>query len=361
MKYKHLINLLLLLALASCSGKGAKKAAAQGFVPPPVPVRVAEVAVRDVPLYFEEMGTITPAQTAEVKPQVNGLIKEVHFKEGQWVEKGELLYSIDEAPYAIKVQEVQAMLSQNIANLSNARKKLERYQSLSKQDLIAKVEWDQLETQVSFFEGVVKADQARLASAHLDFDHCHILAPISGRTGKTVLQAGNMAAAGSTLITISQEKTLYVDFELTEKELERLPSNTPSVAVFAAGSDTCLAEGEVTFLDHTIDPQSGMLAARALLTTKHKSLWSGQAVRVHLFFGKKNQAKLVPLKAIKTNQAGSFVFAVKEDHTVEMRPVKLGPEEKGMIVVEEGLDDALKIVTEGQMRLFPGSTVEEVH
>lgn len=352
------IAFVLALALAGC--KSSSKDAAQGFVPPPVPVRTAEIAVRDVPLYFEEMGTISPSQTAEVKPQVSGLIKEVHFKEGEWVEKGDLLYTIDEAPYAIKVQEAQAQLSQNLANLNNAKKKLERYQSLLKQDLIAKVEWDELETQVALQEGMVKANQARFASAHLDLDHCQILAPISGRTGKTVLQAGNMAAASTTLVTLSQEKTLFVDFSLTEKELQQLPSTTPSLAVFAAGSEECLAEGAVTFLDHTIDAQSGMLSARGLLTLKHKPLWAGQSVRVHLFFGKKDQAKLIPLKAIKTNQHGAYVFSVKKDNTVEMRSVKLGPEEKGMIVVEEGLDGVGKIVTEGQMRLFPGSTVEEV-
>ncbi len=355
---KHIAAFILALALAGC-GKSSPKDQA-GFVPPPVPVRLVEIVVRDVPLYFEEIGTITPFQTAEVKPQVNGLIQEVHFKEGEWVEKGDLLYTIDEAAYAIKVQEVQALLAQNLANLNNAKKKLERYQSLLKQDLIAKVEWDELETHVALNESMVKADQARLAHAHLDLGHCRIVAPISGRTGKTALQAGNMAAMGTTLVTLSQEKTLYVDFSLTEKELQQLPSTTPSLAIFAAGGEECLAEGAVTFLDHTIDAQSGMLSARGLLSVKHKPLWSGQSVRVHLFFGKKDQAKLIPLKAIKTNQHGSYVFSVKADKTVEMRTVKLGPEEKGMIVVEEGLDGAGKIVTEGQMRLFPGSTVEEV-
>jgi len=347
--------IVLGVAFVGCS----EQTPPQPFTLPPVPVRTAEVVVRDVPLYFEAMGTIASFQTAEVKPLVNGLITGVHFKEGALVTTGDLLYTIDETPYSIKVQEAEAQLSQNLATLSNAQKKLERYKSLSKQDLIAKVEWDELETKISLCEAVVKADEARLASAKLDLGHCRILATISGRTGRTALYAGNMAVSNTTLVTLSQENSLYVDFAITESELQQLPSANPFLEVYAAGGEECLASGEVTFLDHAIDPKCGMLSVRGLLTTRHIPLWVGQSVRVHLFVGKKDQAKLVPLKAIKTNQTGPYIFSVKEDNTVEVLTITLGPEEKGMIVVEEGLGDATKIVTEGQLRLFPGSKVEE--
>lgn len=346
--------LILPTILAACSGGDTGKK----FEMPPVPVRMADVAVRDVPLYFEAMGTITPFQTAEVKPQVSGLIKAVHFTDGASVEVGDLLYSIDDASYAIRVQEAEAQLSQTLANLNNAKKRLQRYKSLSSHDAIAQVEWDELETKIALFEGMLKADEARLAGAQLDFKHCHIVAPIKGRAGKTALHAGNMVVEGAPLVTLSQENSLYVDFSITEQELQRLPMRTPKVEVYAAGGSECLASGQVTFLDHTIDAKSGMLAARALLTHTAQPLWAGQAVRVHLFFGIKDQAKLVPVKAIKTNQLGPYVYAVKEDGTAEVRTVKLGREEHGMVVVEEGLDAAAKVVTEGQSRLFPGSKVE---
>ncbi len=349
------LAIILGLAFVGCS----KKPPQQAFLPPPVPIRTAEVIVRDVPLYFEAMGTIAAFQKADVKSYVSGLITGIHFKEGELVKAGDLLYTIDEAPYKIKVQEVEAQLSQNLATLINAQKKLDRYKTLSKQDLIAKVEWDELEANISLCEALVKADEARLASAKLDLEHCCILAPISGRTSRTFLHAGNMIVSNAALLTLSQETSFYVDFAVTEKELQQLPSENPKFELFAAGEEDCLASGEVNFLDHNIDPKSGMLSARGLLTTMHRPLRAGQSVRVHLFFGKKDRAKLVPLKAIKTNQTGPYVFSVKEDNTVELLMVKLGPEEKGMIVVEEGLGAATKIVTEGQLRLFPGSKVEE--
>lgn len=343
------------IILASCSDKVPQ----QELQPPPVPVQTSEIEVRDVPLFFEAIGVVKPSQTAEVKPQVNGMIKEEHFTEGQWVQEGDLLYTIDDAPYAIAVQEQQAQLAQDLAHLSNAKKKLERFKSLSKQDLIAKVEWDELETKIALHEAMVQADEARLAAAKLDLQHCKIVAPIAGYVGKSLLGKGNMAT-GITLVTLTQTDPLYVDFLITEKELQQVTTGAPLIKVYAAGNDECLAVGKVTFMDHALDPKSGMLAVSGILAKSHQPLWPGQSVRVHLYFGKKEMAKLIPMRAVKTNQDGPYIFTVKEDNTVEIRPVKLGPEEKGQIVIEEGLDEVRKVVTEGHLRLFPGAKIEEM-
>jgi multidrug efflux system membrane fusion protein len=315
--------------------------------------------VRDVPLYFEAIGVVKPARTAEVKPQVTGLITEVHFTEGDFVEEGALLYSVDEASYAIRVQEAEAQWDQNLAHLNNAQKKLGRYRSLHSTDLIAKVEWDELETQIALHEAMLKADEARLLAAKLDLEHCKILAPIAGLAGKSAFQAGNMAQ-GESLVTLTQVDPLFVDFSITEQELHQLPKKSSLIKVYAAGKEECLGKGTVTFLDHAIDPKSGMLAVRGKLAGEPKALWPGQSVRVHLYFGKIENASLIPMRAVRTNQEGPYIFAVKEDNTVEIRQIKLGAEDRGSIVVEEGLEGAGKIVTEGQLRLFPGSKVEEV-
>jgi multidrug efflux system membrane fusion protein len=343
------------IAFASCSSKAPK----QELAPPAVPVQTASVEVRDVPLFFEAMGVVKSARSADVKPQVTGMIKEVHFNEGQWIDEGVLLYTLEDAPYTIRVQEAEAQAEQNRAHLGNATKKLERYKSLSKQDLIAEVEWDELETKVSLHQAMLKADEARLATARLDLEHCKIRAPISGLAGKSALHAGNIASFES-LVTLTTTDPLFVDFSITEKELLQITIAAPSIKVYAAGNQECLGLGKVTFMDHAIDSKTGMLAATAKLAKGHKPLWPGQSLRVHLYFGKKENALLIPIRAVRTNQDGPYIFRVKEDNTVEICSIKLGPEEKGQIVVEEGLDGSSKVVIEGQLRLSPGSKIEDV-
>ncbi|MES2198561.1 MAG: efflux RND transporter periplasmic adaptor subunit [Chlamydiota bacterium] len=346
----------LVLILAGCS----ENAPRQAFTPPPVPVQTAKVEIRDVPFYFEEMATVVASQIVEIKPQVSGVINEISFQEGSFVEKGDLLYVIDTGYYAIKVQEAEAQLLQNLTHLNNAQKKLDRYKSLSKQDLIAKVEWDELESKIALYEALVKADGAKLNLAKRDLDHCYIKAPISGRTGKTSLQAGNVLTPGISLVTLSKGDPFNVDFFMTEKEMRSLSSKMPSFEIYAAGGAECLGSGTLTFVDSSMHVGFGMFAARGLLTKVSAPLSAGQIVRIHVFFGSKEKGQLVPLRAIKTNQLGSYVFTVTEDNTVEMRSVKLGPEEKGMILVEEGLSDATKVVVTGHLRLYPGAKIEDL-
>jgi membrane fusion protein, multidrug efflux system len=343
------------LALSGCSDKPAQ----QGCELPPVPVQTAHVEMRDVPLFFEAIGIIQPAHTVVVKPQVTGLIKEVHFTDGEEIEEGALLYTLEEAPYMIRVLEAEAQRDQNLVHLSSAQKKLERYKSLTKQDLIAPVEWDELEAKVALHEAIFKADEARLASAELDLEQCTIRAPISGFAGKSLLQPGNRAT-GEPLVTLTQRDPLFVDFSITERELSQITTSSPSIHVYAAGSEELLALGRVTFMDHAIDSRTGMLAVTAQVEKEQRPLWPGQSVRVHLHFGKKEKALLVPVRAVRTNQNGPYLFTVKADNTVEMHAITLGPEEKGYVVVEEGVEGTHKIVTEGQLRLFPGSKIEEI-
>jgi multidrug efflux system membrane fusion protein len=343
------ILLLLLVILAACSKEESKK-----FEMPPTVVQTAEVEVRDLPLYFESLGTIQPSLSAEVKSQVSGEITGIHFTEGQLVRKGDLLYTIDEASYEIRAREAQAHLVQDQAHLANEMKKLERYKSLSKPGLIAQVEWDELYTQIALREAMVKGDEAKLASAQLDLEHCNIVAPIDGLVGKTALQAGNRTNEQS-LVKISQMDHPVVDFEITLNEREKLPLK-PLIEIYMIGKPELLASGHVTFLDHGIEPKSGMISAQGVLTELKAPLWSNERVIVKVIFGKQIGAHLIPLRAVKTNQSGPYVFLVKEDHTVEMRPLQLGPEEKGFVVVDL---DGGTVVTEGHGRLFPGSKVEE--
>ncbi len=350
---KRVISLLALM-LAGCSGKPKEVA----FEPPPVPVLASRAEVRDVSLYLEAMGIVKASQTVDIKPQVTGKITGVHFTEGSLIQEGDLLYTIEPAPYEIRVREMKAHLAQNTAHLSNVKKKLERFRTLSKQDLIAQVEWDEVETQVSLYKALVQADSARVRLAKLDLEHCRILSPITGIAGKVVMHAGNIAD-GSALVTLSQIDPLYVEFNVTEGELAHINSWDLPIEVFLSGSDTRIALGKVSFVDPSINQKTGMLLVRGQIDQLKQQVRPGQSVRVHLIYGRQEQSVMVPLKAIKTNQQGTYVFSIKDDNTVESRPVKLGREEKGMIVVEDGVDWGDKVVTEGHSRLFPGSKVEE--
>lgn len=227
--------IFLSLALAGCSKPPVQTA----FQMPPVPVHTAIAQKKDLRLHFEAMGTISASQTAQVKAQSAGTIAGVHFTEGQSVQEGDLLFTIDDAPYVNRVQEVEAQLMESMAHLRNAKRKLARYKSLSQQDLIAQVEWDELETQILLHEAHIKASKARLAAAKLDVEHCQITAPISGKTGKTAYHKGSITGA-EPLVVISQIEPLYVDFAITEKELQQLSSNL-SLEVYSAGSDALLA------------------------------------------------------------------------------------------------------------------------
>ena len=346
----------LVLILAGCSEDTPK----QAYTPPPVPVQTAAVEIRDVPFYFEEIATIVANQIVEIKPQVSGVIKEVSFQEGSFVNKGDLLYVIDTGYYSIKVQEAEAQLLQNLANLGNFQKKLDRYKSLSKQDLIAQVEWDDLDSKIALYKALVKADEAKLDLAKRDLDHCYIKASISGRAGKTSLQVGSVLSPGISLVTLSQADPFNVDFFLTEKEMRSVSSKLPLFEIYEIGNTECLGSGTLTFIDSSMHSNFGMFSARGLLTDVLHPLSPGQVVRIRVFFGNKEKGRLVPLRAIKTNQLGSYVFTVTENNTVEMHSVKLGPEEKGMILVEEGLDEATKVVITGHLRLYPGATIEDL-
>jgi multidrug efflux system membrane fusion protein len=353
---KKFILFAATICLVGCTKKETTPA---NFTPPAIPVRTAAIEKRTVPLFFESLGVIQPFQSVAVVPQVSGIIGQVHFTEGAWVNAGDLLYTIVDDSLAKKVDEMQAILLQNQAILANAQKKLKRYKSLSSSNLVSQVEWDEVEMQVAFCEATVAADRARLDLALLDLAHCRITAPISGYTSKSELQVGDRTD-GSTLVTLFQPEPYQVDFTITEKELEKLPGTALHVAVYSSGGETLLGKGEVIFLDNQLDRKSGLLQASAEISSLVHPVWAGQTVRVHLFFGEKKDAVLIPLKAIKTNQNGSYVFALKEDSTVEIVPVTLGPEEKGWIVVEEGLSELSKVVIEGHNRLFPGSKIEEV-
>lgn len=342
---------IMLILLTACSSEP------QGYVAPVIPVRVAEVKVQDVPVYIESVGTVKPYSSVEVKPQVSGRLLKVHFTEGQTVEKGAFLFSIDSESYRNKWKEAKAQLDQDRALLEVMKKKSERYASLTKKELISQQELEDLQAQLIKSEAVVEADEARFASARMDLENCTITAPISGRTGKISTHAGNMVAPTTALVTIATLDPLYVEFALTEKEYQQIAQlKSLSIEVAPLAGAGIRVAGRVTFLDHSFDPKTGLLLLRGEFA--NSSYLPGQSVKVYLPVHLIKEAKLVPQQAVKINQKGPYVFVIK-DHTASIRQVSTGEEMGDQVIILEGLESHETVITEGHLRLDEGMQVKE--
>lgn len=361
MRYYGMILITGAALLSACSSQPTENA---GFVPPAIPVITEEVKVVDVPIYFESIGTLKAALKVDIRPQVSGMLNLLHFTEGQPVDKGDLLFSIDSQPYEIRLQEAEAQLAQNKAALEIARKKLDRYSSLSKKDLISKQEWDELQSQVAMNEAHVQSGEARVESAKLDLQHCSITSPVSGRTGKIAVHPGNLVSPSEALplVTLFNIDNLDVEFTLTENEFQQLTpdhfqGNAPiEICTFCNQEE--LTKGTLTFLDSTFDAQTGLLTMKGQISNDPFKFLPGQHVRVRLPIQVVHDAMVVPQKAVKINQQGPYVYKVKEDETAEMLQVKLGDEVADQVVVLDGVKVGDKVVTEGHLRLAPGLKVK---
>lgn len=361
MSYYSLIPALLLAAfLVSCSSSEPQVESSKTAVP----VFVSAVELRDLPIYVEAIGILHPQHYVEVRPQVNGTIQEVHFSEGQFVEKGAPLFTIDSEGYNIQLKEAQAQLLQHRAALTSAQKKKERYQELVSKQLISPQEWEELEAQVAQHEALTHGDRAKIAAARLNLKRCAITAPIAGQAGKLMLHAGNFASASQSapLVTVSNTQQLIVEFPLTEKDFLQLPNNALQgglpLEIAALSQPEKQTKAVLTFIDSALDSQTGLMRLRGNFPNEHR-FTAGQHVRVRVPIQLIRNACVVPQKAIKINQQGPYLFAVKEDSTVEMRPLRLGCEVGSQnIAIMGGVAPGEPIVTEGHLRLAPGLKVE---
>lgn len=354
------IMICLTLILSACSSQPSQS----GYKPPSIPVFVAEGQKQDVPVYIESLGILKPSAVVDIRPQVSGMIREVHFNDGQDVHAGAKLFTVDPEPYLIKLQETEALLAQNKATLNSSKKKLERYTSLSKKDLIAQQDWDELESQVMKNQAIVKGDEAKVASASRDLNNCIIRAPMEGRTGKAMVHPGNLVSASqpAPLVILSNYDSLVVEFTLTEKEFQQLTddhmngSHPVEICSFCQQGER--TKGTLTFLNNSFDTDTGLLLMHGKLQNEEHLYLPGQTVKVKLPMSVLEDVTLIPQKAVKINQSGPYVYTVKEDNTVEIRQLKLGEEFEDKVVVLEGLAPGEKIVTDGHLRLAPGLSVE---
>lgn len=352
------VLLILALAISSCSSTEVKE-------PPKIsyPVQVAKVNCRTADIFLETIGHVTSLANVEIRSRVEGELVGVHFKEGQEVRNGELLFTIDPRPFEASLRKSKATLQKTVADLLFAEKKMDRYAGLLKKEYFSEIDYEQILTEVARLRALAEENKAQIEEDQINLDYCHIFSPIDGKTGILKIDKGNLVSKdGQTpLITIQQISPIYVEFSIPEKDFPKVQKyrHKKQLKVRASykNDDTLDFVGYLDLVNNTVDTQTGMIKLRAIFPNQNKALWPGQFVRTRLCLYELEDACLIPYEAVVLTQKGPLVFVVKDDHTIEIRKVLLGQREHNQIIILEGLKGNEIVVTEGQINLSNGSRV----
>ncbi len=356
--------LLLSFILGGCSDlRNGNSKAEERSKKRAVPVLVATSEKRTIPVELRAIGTVEPFATVAIKSQLTGTLKSVHFKEGDEIKKGDLLFTIDPRPFIAQLNQAQGSLARDRAEHDNARKELQRYTQAAQKGYVSTEQAEQAKTKVATLAATIKADEAAVENARLQLEFCTITAPIAGRTGELLVTEGNLikANADTAMVTINQVAPIKVAFTVPGKhfgEIRKYQSQD-SLRVVLAGPEGDGLTGAFSFLDNSLDATTGTLRLKAEFANTAKTLWPGQFVEVRLQLTTRPDLTVVPGSAVQIGQDGPHIFVVKEDLTVEYRTITTGPTLGGMTVVEAGVAPGEKVVTDGQLQLKNGSKVEE--
>jgi multidrug efflux system membrane fusion protein len=407
-----------LTGLAGCSESPKAGAQARPAAPPPVPVGTGTAEQKDVPRQVITVGSVQAYTTVGVKSQVAGQIVRVHFAEGQEVKQGQPLFTIDPRPFEAALRQTEAALSRDRAQLrsaeaalaqrqaeitqaqanlerdtaqaENAKVQEQRYRLLVDKELVAREQYDTVRTAMTALEATlaadraavenaraatraaeamvdnaqaaIKSDEAMVDTAKLQLAYTSIAAPMDGRTGNLLVQAGNVVKSNedNPLVVIAQVRPIYVSFAVPEQHLTalkqyRAAGALKTEALLDGGKQTVV--GDVTFMNNTVDNTTGTIQLKATFPNTNTVLWPGQFVDVALTLTT-DRSIVVPAQAVQAGQQGPFVFVVKADNTVESRPVKVGRRLAKEVVIDQGVAAGERVVTDGQLRLVPGSRVD---
>jgi len=389
---RYLCLLISCLGLYGCassgstapSGKGGKKGGGD------VPVAVAKVSRRNVPIHIQVIGNVEAYSIIAVKAQVGGILTKVSFQEGDYVQNNDLLFTIDPRPLKAMLDQQEATLAKNRAQLRQAEANLardiaqeqyaiaqaNRYAKLTQEGVISREQSEQIRANADAQSQAVSADKAAIESAKaemvatqamietnkLQLAYTEIRSPIDGRTGNLMVKQGNVVTANNVdLMTINQVQPIYVTFAIPESQLRDVKKYMAvgKLPVFVSPQDDESEKqtGYLTFIDNSVDPTTGTIKLKGTFPNQDRKLWPGEFVRVSLQLTTHTNALVVPNQAVQTGQDGEFVFVVKEDRTVESRPVTTSVRVDQEMVVEKGLEFGETVVTEGQLRLSPGARV----
>src|SRR5881394_355715 len=393
---------MLAVTMTGCMNRAAPSA----FDRPPAPVTVTEAAMQDVPVYLDAIGKTVARETVAIQPQVSGRIIKIHFTDGANVKKGDLLFTVDPSPFEATVSQAQAQVTKDIALKKQAEANMnrdlavakwnavqvKRYAQLVSAGVVPREQYEQLaatadasnasvdadRAAVHSADESIKADEAAVARAKLDLSYCYIRSPIDGRAGQRLADVGNVvnpggsngnnssnssAANGSpsnALLVIERLDPIYADFTISQNDLtrvqEQMHAGTLKTEVRLPDATDPVA-GQLTFLDNSVQNQTGQVSLRATVPNSDRRFWPGRFVNIRLVLNTIRGAVLVPATAPQMSAKGAYVYVVKQDMTVDQRQITLGQRQGDQVVIEQGVQPGERVVTNGQVGVTPGGKV----
>ncbi len=363
--------LVVLLALAGIGyyfwaggAEQARRSAGGRFMTEgPVPVVAVPAKRADVPLYLDAVGTTRALNTVTVRPQVDGKLISVNFKEGDDVKKGDVLAQIDPTTYQAALDQAVAKKAQDEAQLANARNDLDRYERLAATNAINRQQADTQKALVAQYAALVQADQAAIENAQAMLGYTKIVAPIDGRTGIRQVDAGNIVHASDTsgIVVITQITPIAVLFNLPQQDLGRVNAAFAKgplpVDALRSDTDAVIAHGALTVVDNQVDQSTGTVKLKAEFPNPELQLWPGQFLNVRLLINTLKQVVVIPTGAVQRGPKGTFVYVVKDDNTVAMQAVTVQEQDENQAVISSGVEPPQRVVTTGFARLSEGTKV----
>ena len=356
-----LASAIALLLLSSCKGKKAAPPAA----PPPAKVTVEPVKFINAAYYEEYPATVTALNQVELRPQVSGFITGVHFKDGDRVRKGQLLYSVDDQLYSANYQQAVAALQVQQANVDKAQKDANRYHELDKQDAIAKQVVDNADAALEVAKRQASAARAAISAMQTNVKYTKVYAPFDGVIGISTVKAGSAVSAGQTVLnTVSSDKELAVDINIDQRDIYRfsklLNDKQPaadSTFSLAFGSDVYPYFGKIALLDRSVNPQTGTIKARLIFPNKDNLLVAGMNGTIRILSNATAESVLIPYKAVTEQLGEFFVYVPNDSNKVSQRKVVLGKQIGTDVIIREGLKNGEKVVVEGVQNLREGASI----
>jgi multidrug efflux system membrane fusion protein len=330
---------------------------------PAVPVTATAAEKKSVPLDVSAIGTVIAASTVAVRAQITGELMTVNFKEGDEVQQGQVLFTLDKRPFEAALAQAEAQLQKDQAQLANAKAQSVRYQDLAQRGIATREQVDQMTTQAAALEGTVAADRANVQSAKVQLDYATIEAPISGRTGLLQVHKGNLVRANDTapIVSINRITPVYVTFAVPEAMLPQfkkfMAAGTIRVEALAPSDTGAPSIGKIDFIDIAVDATTGTIKVKGTFPNEDRRLTPGQFVNVNVTLTTDANATVIPTAAVQSGQNGTYVYVIKPDKTVELRPVTVARTHGDDSIIGQGVTPGETIVTDGQLRLVPGSRV----